>query len=745
MNHIDFPAGRRSDARPVADLTLAHESASPETERMAATPLIIQFVSVARRRKWLILTAIVGALLLGIVGTILVTPKYTASATIEIQREGNTLQAVQTNDTRAANVDLEFYETQYGLLQSQNLAEHVVTNLRLENNAHFFAISGGPKTWFVNGKLAPGASTRDQRLRVAATMLLAHLQVRPQRQSRLVELRYTSPDPALAQQVVNAWGTAFIQTTLDRRYEASSYARQFLEQRLAQLRQRIDTSERQLVDYARQQGIVNLPAVSGGNGQPATGERSLMVEDLSALNTELAGATADRIKAESRLNTPGGQALEGLQNSAISAFRQQRTELAANYAKLMVQFEPAYPPARAIQGQIAQLDAAIAREENRVGATLRQSYEASLAREKNLRSRVQALTMGVLDFRRRSIQYNIIQRDADTNRQLYDALLQRYKEIGVAGGVGVNNIAVVDSAEVPTTPSSPNLILNLAIALLAGFAIGIGGALLLEQIDQGISDPKDVENELALPLLGTIPRNMEGNVVSILRDRKSALYEAYLSLRTNLGFTTSHGLPRTLAVTSSRPAEGKSISCYALAWSIAQNNARVLLLDADMRSPSVHHELDMQNEKGLSNYLAGDTVLADLIHATMLPNLFVMTAGPLPPSAPELLAGSRLGELLRELLQTFDHVIVDSPPVLGLADAPLIGGNVEGIVFVIESHATQKAVMRTAVERLRAAQVPLLGAVLTKFDQRRAHYGYGYSYGYEYEYGTSKPGTAAER
>jgi capsular exopolysaccharide synthesis family protein len=319
----------------------------------------------------------------------------------------------------------------------------------------------------------------------------------------------------------------------------------------------------------------------------------------------------------------------------------------------------------------------------------------------------------------------------DTNRQLYDALLQRYKEIGVAGGVGVNNISVVDAAEPPGSPSSPRLLLNLLLALLVGGAAGAGLAIAMEQIDEAISDPSDVEAALGLPLLGTVPKTSE-NPESDLEDRKSALVEAYLSVQTNLGFTTDHGFPRSLTVTSTRPGEGKTTSSFALARSLGRTGRKVLLIDADMRSPSLHHIYNLNNERGLSNFLAGADNVESMIHRNLPDGIALMTAGPSPPNAAELLIGDRLHKLVQELSNSFDHVILDVPPVMGLADTPLVASQVEGVVFVVESHATPASMAKLAVGRLQDAQARVLGVLLTKFESRRAHFGYGYDYGYGY-------------
>ena len=699
----------------------------------ASMPLVIQLLRIAKRRKWLLLGAIAIAAILGIVGTMLMTPLYTASATLEIQRENNRIVQVQGAQPEVSPTDLEFYQTQYGLLQARSLAERVATNLRLYDNPAFFEMFGDADraTALRSGQRSSGAE-RQAHIDAAAGILLDNIDIVPTRASRLVDVRFTSPDPGLSAQVANAWTQNFVEMTLARRFEATSYARAFLEQRLEQLRRRLEDSERALVGYARQQRIVNIPSstTSGESGQ-STSERPLVAEDLATLNRSLNEATADRTAAESRLRTAGRTPAEALENQAISSLRSRRAELAAEHARMLTQFEPGYPPARALQNQIGELDRAIGREEARVRSTLQTTYQAAAIREADLRSRVQRLQDDMLNLRGRTIQYNIYQREVDTNRQLYDALLQRYKEIGIAGGVGVNNISVVDAAEPPGGPSSPRLILNLLLALLVGSAAGAGLALAMEQIDEAISDPSDVETALGLPLLGAVPKS-SADPQTELEDRKSALVEAYLSVQTNLGFTTDHGFPRSVTVTSTRPGEGKTTSSYALARSLGRTGRKVLLIDADMRSPSLHHIYNFKNERGLSNFLSGMDDVASMIHRNLPDGIALMTAGPSPPNAAELLMGDRLRKLMQELTASFDHVILDVPPVMGLADTPLVASQVEGVVFVIESHATPVSMAKLAVGRLQDAQARVLGVLLTKFESRRAHFGYGYDYGYGY-------------
>lgn len=708
-------------------------------------PKLRRYLRIAFRRRYIILGTTIACVLLGLVVTLLMTPKYTATTTIEISRESDKVTNFQGVEREASIADQEFYQTQYGLLRSRSLSERIATQLRLVDDPKFFAMmhvsSSDPAFQIVAGRYP--AAGRMTRQRIAGELLLKRLDVAPTRLSRLVDIRFTSPDPAFSAKIVNAWAENFIQTNLERRIQATSYGRNLLQRQLAQLKERLDTSQRQLVDYASAERIINLPAQTGGDGR-TTSERSIVADDLAALNAALSQATTDRIQAEARYEQAGrsGASTEALRNQAINNLRQKRAELAAEYQRLMTQFEPEYPTAKAIQSQIDQLDRSIGREEGRVSGSLQADYREATERERTLQAKVEQLKASYLDLRRRSIQYNIYQQEVDTNRALYDGLLQRFKEIGVAGGVGVNNISIVDPADVPQRPSSPRLLLNLAISLLAGLVLGSAIALALEQIDEAIADPAEVERRLGLPLLGSVPKLDDGTPKEALLDRKSDLVDAYLAVQTNLAFTTEHGVPRSFAVTSTRPAEGKSTTALALATTLARAQRKVILVDGDMRSPSVHHLGGVDHEVGLSNFLTGRDDIENLTFEMSDLGIMAMSAGPIPPNAAELLTGHRLSLLIERLLETFDHVVIDSPPVMGLADAPLIAGRVEGVIYAVESHGIRSSMVRTALKRLVSANAHVIGGVLTKFETRKARYGYGYEYGYGY--GRPAGGKAAQ-
>jgi len=696
--------------------------------------IIRQYLRVAMRWRYVILGAVAACLILGLIITLLMTPKYTATSTIEISRESSQVTNFQGVERETSIADQEFYQTQYGLLRSRTLSERIATELRLVDDKAFFerfgVDQGSAAFREVNGRYA--TSGRALRQRIAGEVLLENVSVEPTRLSRLVAINFTSPNADFSARVANAWSESFIQTNLERKVQATSYGRDLLARELAQTKERLDGSQRQLVTYAEQQRIINLP--SQGAGENSKAERSIVADELSALSSALSQATAERIEAEARFRqgAGGGRSSEALRNQAINTLRQRRAELSADYEKLMVQFEPEYPPARALRSQINQLDRSIGQEESRVAGSVEADFRQAAGREKALRDRVEGLKSNYLDLRRRSIQYNIYQQEVDTNRALYDGLLQRFKEIGVAGGVGVNNIAIVDPADIPQKPSSPRLLVNALIALLAGLAIGGGLAFALEQMDEAIADPGEIERRLGLPLLGSVPKVQGIEPREALLDRKSDLVDAYLAIQTSLGFTTEHGVPRSLAVTSTRPAEGKSTTALAIATMLARSQKQVILVDGDMRSPSVHHLGGVDHDRGLSNFLAGEDDIDTLTFAMRDLGFTAMSAGPIPPNAAELLTGSRLQLLITRLLQRFDHVVIDSPPVMGLADAPLIANRVEGVVYAIESHGIRSSLVKTALQRLASANANILGGVLTKFESRKAHYGYGYDYGYNY-------------
>lgn len=700
---------------------------------------IRKYLRILYKRRWLILGFMGVSALLGIIASYLMTPIYQATATLQIDREAASVVQVEGLQTTENIGDPQFYQTQYELLQSRTLAEKAVSSLGLADDQAFLVKPReSPVTWvrgLIGSLLAPASeenpddaatdSIADQKQKAAVGILRMGLTVIPIRNSRLVRVTYSHPDPGVTERVANGVAEAFIAENLDRKYDASSYARKFLEERLQQLKIKLEESEAQLVAYAMKEGIINLDD-----------RQSLKGSDLAAINTKLLEVRNERIRLEGlwkQAQTSKGFGLvQIMDNPTIQENRKLRAQLAADYQQKLGLYKPAFPAMVRLKAQIRELDAQAEEAINAIKLSIKAQYDAAKNEEAMLSQQVDSTKSAVLDQRSRSIQYNILQREVDTNRSLYDGLLQRYKEIGVAGGVGTNNVSVVDRAERPGAPSSPRLLLNVIASLLAGTVLGIAGAFGLEYMDDTFKSPEDVESGLAMPVIGIIPKPEQGlSLADAIVDSHSAISEAYRSLRTALQFSTAEGVPKTLLVTSSRPSEGKTTTAASLATAFTQIGMKVLIIDADLRNPSLHKVLKCPNEVGLSNYLAGAKLPQDVAQETSVNNLTFISSGPLPPNPAELLAGARLVSLLSLATETFDLVLVDGPPIMGLADAPLLASNVSGTLLVIAANETRREAAKLAVRRLNFARAPIVGALLSKFDTRQVGYGYSYG-GYEY-------------
>ena len=672
--------------------------------------------------RWFILGAVAVGLVGAIIFTLLATPIYRSTAVIELNPPR--VEIMETSKAGPmANQDAQFLATEYGLLRSRSLAERVVQDLNLASDE----------------TLVPASLDRASRERYLAAILSSGFEVQPLPASRLIRISYSSSNPGLAARVVNGFADSFINSGLERRYQASSYARDFLQRQISTTRRELENSERQLIAYAQRQRIINTGGQSAdgeGAQRPAGDTNSLSGASLIALNTAFAEAQTRRIAAEQRYRESLGATTTAEMTERTALLRAQKAALDAEYQEKSAIFRPDYPEMVRLRARIDAIDASIRNESTTVRSsrsnTLRAEYQAALAEERSLGGEVRRLQGTVLDERGRSIQYNILQRDVDTNRALYDALLQRYKEIGVAAGIGASQASVVDRGEVPSGPYSPNMMLNLLIGLGLGFIVGVGGAVAAEFINDTIKSPDDVRSKLQLAFLGAIPKKETQSILDELQDTSSPLSEAYFSVGTSLQFSSDSGVPKTLLITSTRASEGKSTSSWAIAQSFARMGKSVLLVDADMRKPSF--TTGLENTTGLSNLLTNNEPLAAHTLRTESENIWLLPSGPRPPNPAELLSSPRLAALFREASNRFDLVVVDGPPVLGLADAPLLGSVCHGTMLVVETGKTRTKAAVEALNRLRAAGAHLVGAVLTRYRHEAAS-GYGY-YVYEpYRYG----------
>ncbi len=685
-----------------------------------------KYLDIARSNKLLIAGVIAAALVIGLIVTMLSTPQYTATTRIEISSAEQNVTNVEGVQSERVLADRSYLPTQYELLESRSLALRVIRELDLANDEAFLRAY----------KIEPEEVAEINRAIVQ--ILFNDVTIAPISNSLLVDISYESPSASLSARIADAWADAYIAENLDRRFGATIEAREFLEDRLEQTRQRLEDAERAAISYAAQEGLVSVQTAGEGGDSNSTVSQTLLGSELQEFNRALQQATADRVAAEASLAArtgSGGATSREFASSGMVELERRRSELLVELAELRSRFEDGYPQVQALQAQIDEIDRVIASQTGAAVSRLRADYQEALAREQRLLARVNDLQEQFVSQRQDSVEYNILQREVDTSREIYAGLLQRYREIGVVG-VGESNVVIVDEAQIPRNQSSPNLVLNMLAALLAGFFVVIGGIYVADLFNQSLRDPKQVKSRLGLTLLASIPRTEEEDIVEELSSSYSELYESYFSMASSIAFSAGGVLPRSIMVTSSRPGEGKSLTSVAMAYFFARQGKRVLLLDCDLRKSGISKYLDADNQTGVSQYLLGnDDWRSMVIQSAPLEGFSAIPAGRKPLSAAELLANGRFQKLLDETEAEFDHIVVDAPPVLGLVDSPLIASSLDGLVFVIEANEGKWRYIEGSVARLKESNANILGAVVTKLDDRNTMYGYGTGYGYGYGYG----------
>jgi len=717
------------------DLTLSDDGAWPvdsyrsgavgtPLEREQATPILDlpTLVQIAIEWRWLILAAVAVGLALGVAVTLLTTPRYRAAVTLQVNPPAVAILDTNNGENDAAKDNSQdFVATQVGLLSSRSLAERVAQDLNLAGNPNFVSQKADPAT----------------RLQIATDKVAENLDVIPPESGELIRYSYSSESPQLSAQIANAVADAFINSSLQRKYEASAYARNFLERQIAKTRGELENSERQLVQYAQAQGIINTSSAgsSSPDGSSSNSDAdSPQGESLIQLNQALSDATAKRVAAQGAYQAALGSGLTSQEAASTQPLQQQVAALQAQYQDKLTYLKPDHPEMVSLHSQIEELQKQIAKDAAQVSSalinSLRADYQAASSAERALQAKVAQLKGQVLNLRGRSIQYAILQRDVDTNRALYNALLQRYKQVGVAGGIGTSPVSIVDHASVPAAPYKPKLILNLLVGVVLGLIAGMGIAVVLEYISDTIKTRDDVRKKLGIPCLGSIPkRSGKDFLLQDLSDPGSAVSEAYSTVAASLQFSTESGVPKVLLASSARSGEGKSSSVLALAQNFARRGNSVLLIDCDLRKPAFKTAAD---DIGLTKLLTNDEPVAAHVSATQFENLWLLGAGPLPPNPADLLSTPRFQAILREAAAQFDMVLIDAPPVLGLADSSLLAAICKNVIFVVESGKTRRAAAVEAVNRLRRSGAHVLGAILSKSVEDSRAYGYAYGSGYGY-------------
>lgn len=696
------------------------------------------------KRRWTVLTVMFVVTTVAAVTSFRQIPIYVATSRVEIDAENSQLQALNNVLQTGGDwqIDDAFLQTQVKVLESDNLAWQTIEGLRLEQNPAFAPAD------------AQTVSLKEKNPIAWQVMLERKfrdcLRVELVRDTRMLEVSFESPNPQLAAQVANALVSNYSEYNFHKKYDATRQASGWMEQQLDELKAKVEKSQQALVDYERENEIAN------------TSEKQNVVEQrLSDLTRDLTEAQNARLQNESLyqlVQSNESQVAFIAQDELLQRLEEKSADLRSAYVDAQGQFGPNYPKVERLRDQVNEMQVLIEKERKRTVGRIRQDYSSAVGREKLLTAAVAKQKIEVGAMNQLLIQHNMLKREFETNQQLYDSLLQRLKDATVSAGLRATNIHQVDTALPPTAPVRPRKLRDVEAGLAVGLILGVTLAFLKEGLDNSIKDADDVEKLTSAPVLAIVPaarslrlsksRSKERNkdspnpvensavALSVVQDPGSPVAEAYRALRTSVLLSTAPHPPQVLLVTSSQPGEGKSCTSMNLALALAQRGGTVIIVDADLRKGSVSSILGMGDQKGLSSYLTGAHTLEDVTQPVEIcPSLSAIPAGPRPPNPAELLSSNVMERLVAELRQRFDHIVIDSPPVLLVTDGTILSNLVDGVVLVTESGVTTRHALARAHRIIESAGGRILGTALNKVDLRRnGEYGQYYRrYSYYYE------------
>ena len=729
--------------------------------------LLREYLRVLIKNKWVVIGSLL--LVMGVVAisTLRSTPIYEAVGSIAINKMDPVTFNLKDSSSSVDYYDPTDLDTEVRILKSDLLALQVIRQLNLDKQPEFEAKG---KTSPSSLELTTDAMQPDSaRTSAVLATFKGNLQVALVPNTRIIEVRYRSPDKNIAARVVNTLANTYVEQNFKTRFESTMQASDWLSKQLVDLQIKVETSQEKLVKYQKEHEILGIDE-----------KQNITTAKLDELNRELTSAESVRMEKESiyhlvqtgdsdsiaaAANVDGASRGSSANSALLEKLREQQADLKIQVAQLSTQFGPSYPKLAQLNSQLKEVDAEIQTEIRKVAARLRGDYLAAVQRESMLRTALEQQKQEANKLNESAIEYSLLKRDVDANRTLSEGLLERLKEAGVTAGLRSNNFRIVDVARVPTSPSGPNLLKNLGFALALGLSTGIGLAFLLESMDNTVRTPEQAQTISALPSLGMIPlgsrstREMGGNQKLALASSKEAvelvtqsrprsqMAESYRALRTSLLLTFAGGPPTVILITSALPEEGKTTTSVNSAIVLAQKGTRVLLIDADLRRPSIHKTLGMGPKIGLSNVLTGAATLQQaIIPSTILPELFILPAGTPPPNPAELLASAKMKNVLAELRKQYDHIVIDSPPTLSVTDAVVMSTDADAVVLVIRSGHTTKPALRRARDILLQVNARVCGVLVNAVDLSSPDYYYHYEYQGKYGHGyyQEDPLSAAE-
>ncbi len=684
--------------------------------------------SVLYRRRWTSLATFAIVAGATVVYTFLVTPVFEARSQLLLGDKPDivTFQGIDNSP----NDDRSYLETQDRLLRSRSLARRVLDTLKLQNadgaNREPDA-AGLARFWNRSneaGVPAAGRSTETETESMAIDRMLAHLNVAPIRDTRIIEIRYESPDPELAARIVNTLASTYIQQNLEMRSQASKEASVWLADQLAEQRRKVEVSELALQSYRERENSLSLEA-----GQ------NIVVQRLNALNSAVTQAKTDLITVESLYRQlAAGQgdraALDTFpqirSNSIVQDIRTRLANLQRERTELGRSLGAKHPDMVRLDAAVKSAEHDLETEMAKTVESVRQEYLAAVAREKELTAALDKQKANALALNKQGIEYGVLLREVESSRQIYQSLLQRANETAVSSEVKGSTIEVVDAAEVPRVPIRPNRSSNLLIGFVLATVLGILAAIVREASDGRIQTPSAVKTALGLPFIGMVPyvskRALKGKSLLLTGGVPASYAEACRALRTNILTSAGAEERRSLLVTSAAPGDGKSIVAVNLAVALGRSGSRVLLIDADLRRPMLHQLLECRQRPGLSDVLTGTRKPSEAIVSTRCSGVWLLPSGTGVSNPSEQLGSRRFKEFLEKLSESFDWVIIDSPPVMAVTDPAVIAHMTSGVLFVVNARRTQQKVAQAALDRLETAGATFAGVVLNSVTLDRDQY-----------------------
>jgi polysaccharide biosynthesis transport protein len=724
---------------------LSNSTRLPTIDLSPREPHLYDYLLILRKHQWLILAFLLTVVTIVSVATFRMRPVYVAKATIEIDRENSNILPFQGADSYDYMMDLDNYiETQAKVLTSETLALQTIRNSGLAGNPEFSA-GGVPSEAIATGSLA------NQKRPPEVAAFLGSLSVKRVPTTHLMEVSYESTDPVFAAKVLNAHLENFKAQNIQSRYEATLEATRFLTGQLNELKLSVKQSEDARINYERQNQIWSVDDKS-----------NITTERLAELDKQLTDAQGDTLKKQALYEYAKAGDIDAVPeiraDPLLQDLQKRHADLAVSYTEALNQYGPNFPKVQRYQAQIKETEDQIARESKGIVLQLESDYREAKQREELIRQALEEQKAVTNDMAEKLVQYNILKRESEADKALYEGLLTKLKEAGIAEGLKSSNIRVVDPAMIPSYPSRPAKARNIAFAFLVGLVGGIALALLREYLDNTVKTPDDVEMLARLPSLAVVPTfggespkrrfgGMFGGAPTNGHEKrielvaqhlpKSQMSEAFRALRTALLLSQPDHPPQVILVTSALPREGKTTAAANLAVTLAQLGDKTVLVDADLRKPGVGRLLNLGSGKyaGLSSYLAGVSTL-DLVTVPhpAIPNLAAIPTGPLPPNPADLLSSHKLADAIAELRTKFKFVVIDSPPIMAATDAVILSVQADGVLLVVRSGETPKEAFTRTRDLLTSVKSRLLGVVLNAVDASAPDYYYSYRY-YPYSYG----------